>query len=115
VRSVPKVGSRIDGRVVAEVLERICRQAGFSEEDVAAIAARSLRAQFRHPADAVGMTAAQIGAVTGQKDPRTIARYAFAFRRAPATCADNPKLCRSLASPIRYRHQSGLVQRSRER
>lgn len=76
VRSVPKIGSRIDGRVVADVLKRIYRQAGVSEEDVAAIAAHSLRRGFVTSADAAGMSFSQIGAVTGQKDPRTIARYA---------------------------------------
>ena len=76
VRGTPKIGKRIDGRVVADALKRLFVEAEFPAEHVAAIAAHSLRRGFVTSADAAGMTHAQIGAVTGQKDPRTIARYA---------------------------------------
>jgi integrase len=76
VRGTPKVGKRIDGRVVADALKRLFLEAEFPPEHVAAIAAHSLRRGFVTSADAAGMTHSQIGAVTGQKDPRTIARYA---------------------------------------
>jgi hypothetical protein len=57
--------TRIDGRLVAEVVKRLFRDAGASPRDVDAIGAHSLRRGFVTSADMAGATTAQIMDVTG--------------------------------------------------
>jgi aspartyl aminopeptidase len=67
--------TRIEGRLVAEVVKRLFRDAGASSRDVDAIAAHSLRRGFVTSADMAGATTAQIMDVTGHRDPKSLRRY----------------------------------------
>jgi integrase len=67
--------TRIDGRLVAEVVKRLFRDAGSSESGVDSIAAHSLRRGFVTSADLAGATTAQIMDVTGHRDPKSLPRY----------------------------------------
>ena len=67
--------TRIEGRLVAEVVKRIFRDAGASRSDVDAIGAHSLRRGFITSADMAGATSAQIMDVTGHRDPKSLRRY----------------------------------------
>jgi site-specific recombinase XerC len=66
--------TRIDGRLVAEVVKRLFRDAGSSESEVEKIA-HSLRRGFVTSADMAGATTAQIMDVTGHRDPKSLRRY----------------------------------------
>jgi integrase len=67
--------TRIEGRLVAEVVKRLFRDAGASPGDVDAIGAHSLRRGFVTSADMAGATTAQIMDVTGHRDPKSLRRY----------------------------------------
>jgi integrase len=67
--------TRIEGRLVAEVVKRLFRDAGASPSDVDAIGAHSLRRGFVTSADMAGATTAQIMDVTGHRDPKSLRRY----------------------------------------
>jgi integrase len=67
--------TRIEGRLVAEVVKRLFRDAGASASDVDAIGAHSLRRGFVTSADMAGATTAQIMDVTGHRDPKSLRRY----------------------------------------
>jgi integrase len=67
--------TRIEGRLVSEVVKRLFRDAGSSERDVDAIGAHSLRRGFVTSADMAGATTAQIMDVTGHRDPKSLRRY----------------------------------------
>jgi aspartyl aminopeptidase len=67
--------TRIEGRLVAEVVKRLFRDAGSSESEVEKIAAHSLRRGFVTSADMAGATTAQIMDVTGHRDPKSQRRY----------------------------------------
>jgi integrase len=67
--------TRIEGRLVAEVVKRLFRDAGASPGDVHAIGAHSLRRGFVTSADLAGATTAQIMDVTGHRDPKSLRRY----------------------------------------
>jgi integrase len=67
--------TRIEGRLVAEVVKRLFRDSGASRSDVDAIGAHSLRRGFVTSADMAGATTAQIMDVTGHRDPKSLRRY----------------------------------------
>jgi integrase len=67
--------TRIEGRLVAEVVKRLFRDAGASPGDIDAIGAHSLRRGFVTSADMAGATTAQIMDVTGHRDPKSLRRY----------------------------------------
>jgi len=67
--------TRIEGRLVAEVVKRLFRDTGSSESEVEKVAAHSLRRGFVTSADMAGATAAQIMDVTGHRDPKSLRRY----------------------------------------
>jgi integrase len=67
--------TRIEGRLVAEIVKRLFRDAGASPSDVDAIGAHSLRRGFVTSADMAGATTAQIMDVTGHRDPKSLRRY----------------------------------------
>jgi hypothetical protein len=71
----PHGETRIEGRLVAEVVKRLFRDAGASSRDVDAIGAHSLRRGFVTSADIAGATTAQIMDVTGHRDPKSLRRY----------------------------------------
>jgi hypothetical protein len=65
--------TRIQGRLVAEVVKRLFRDAGASNVD--AVGADSLRRGFITSADMAGATTAQIMDVTEDRDPKSLRRY----------------------------------------
>ncbi len=67
--------SRIEGRLVAEVVKRLFRAAGAVPGEIDAIGAHSLRRGFITSADMAGATTAQIMDVTGHRDPKSLRRY----------------------------------------
>jgi integrase len=67
--------TRIEGRLVADVVKRLFRDAGSSKSDIDAIGAHSLRRGFVTSADIAGATTAQIMDVTGHRDPKSLRRY----------------------------------------
>jgi integrase len=67
--------TQIEGRLVAEVIKRLFRDAGSSKSEVEKIAAHSLRRGFVTSADIAGATTAQIMDVTGHRDPKSLRRY----------------------------------------
>jgi len=67
--------TRIEGRLVAEVVKRLFWYAGESASNVAAIGAHSLRRGFVTSADMAGATTAQIMDVTGHRDPKSPRLY----------------------------------------
>jgi integrase len=67
--------TRIEGRLVAEVVKRLFRDAGAAPRDIDAIGAHSLRRGFVTSADMAGATTAQIMDVTGHRDPKSLRRY----------------------------------------
>jgi integrase len=67
--------TRIEGRLVAEVVKRLFRDAGAAPGDINAIGAHSLRRGFVTSADMAGATTAQIMDVTGHRDPKSLRRY----------------------------------------
>jgi hypothetical protein len=78
--------TRIEGRLVAEVVKRLFPDAGAAPGDIDAIGAHSLRRGFVTSADMAGATTAQIMEVTGT---------AIQSRCGPirvASCSTNPLL-----------------------
>jgi integrase len=73
--------ARIEGRLVAEVVKRLFRDAGASPGDVDAIGAHSLRRGFVTSADMAGATTAQIMNVTGASGSE-VAATLYATRAA---------------------------------
>ena len=67
--------TRIEARLVAEVVKRLFRDAGARPGEIEAIGAHSLRRGFVTSADMAGATAAQIMDVTGHRDPKSLRRY----------------------------------------
>ena len=65
--------TRIEGRLVAEVVKRLFRDAGATRDQIDAIGAHSLRRGFVTSADMAGATTAQIMDVTGH--PKSLRRY----------------------------------------
>ena len=65
----------IEGRLVAEVVKRLFRDAGAAPGEIGNIAAHSLRRGFITSADRAGATTAQIMDVTGHRDPKPLRRY----------------------------------------
>jgi integrase len=67
--------TRIEGRLVAEVVKRLFRDAGAAPGEIDTIGAHSLRRGFVTSADMAGATTAQIMDVTGHRDPKSLRRY----------------------------------------
>jgi integrase len=67
--------TRIEGRLVADVVKRLFRDAGAAPGEIGAIGAHSLRRGFVTSADMAGATTAQIMDVTGHRDPKSLRRY----------------------------------------
>jgi integrase len=67
--------TRIEGRLVAEVVKRLFRDAGAAPGEIDTMGAHSLRRGFVTSADMAGATTAQIMDVTGHRDPKSLRRY----------------------------------------
>jgi hypothetical protein len=68
--------TRIEGRLIDEVVKRLFRDAGASASDVDAIGADGLRRRFLTSADMAGATTAQImDGDGGHRYPKSLRRY----------------------------------------
>jgi hypothetical protein len=67
--------TRTEGRLVAEVVKRLFRDAGAAPSEVDVIGAHRLRRGFVMSADMAGATTAQIMDVTGNRDSKSLRRY----------------------------------------
>jgi len=88
--------TRIEARLVAEVVKRLFRDVGTAPGEIDSIGAHSLRRGFVTSADMADATTAQIMDVTGHRDPKSAATL-YAPRAAPR--ASTTPSCPSCSRP----------------